>query len=304
MFNLLIFFMKKNDTKTHLKKYIVLSLFCMVFGHATAQTSYVGNGSTVYFNGSVLTNQVIVPSATATVNQTAATTFTGTGFVDGTVNVLKAGSTTVPVGDGSTKSTVGMTTAATDQIATAYIASAPSGTMDASLATYALSDTEYWTVTKTAGASTDVAVSGLTNTATAYGGDSATGSPVLVRRDNASSNWVLYSSNPGFGEFAYAAETATTTLGVGNFNASNFAFYPNPVKANATRINFNLPNSVQQLTVTMYDVTGKVIQRYNNLPVKAGANSINKPQVANGMYLLQFSFNNGAQQTTKRLIIK
>jgi hypothetical protein len=294
--------MKKNDTKKCFLKYFVLSFLCMVFGYATAQTSYVGDGSTIHFNGSILTNQVIVPSASATVNQTAGTTFTGTGYVDGTVNVKEDGATTVPVGDGAVKSTVDMTTAATDDIATAYVASAATGTMDPSLATFALSDAEYWTVTKTAGTSTDVAVSGLANTASTYGGEAAIGTPVLVRRDNASSNWVLYSANPGFGEFAYASETAT--LATPQFNVNNFSFYPNPVSANASSINFNLPSSIQQLDVTMYDVTGKVVQRYNNVPVQTGANSINKPNLSNGLYLIQFSFNNGAQQTTKRLIVK
>lgn len=455
--------MKKNDTNKHFLKYVVMSFLCMVFGYATAQRSYVGDGSTVYLNGSTLTNQVIVPSATATVNQTAGATFTGAGYVDGTVNVLGAGVTTVPVGDGAVKSTVDMTTTdATDVIATAYVASAPSGTMDASLSTYVLSDAEYWTVNTLAGTSTDVAVTNLTNTATTYGGDAPVGTPILVRRDNSSSNWVGYATNPGFGEFAFASQTnadtdgdgipdyadadvdgdgiidngtdadgdgvniandandnnidtdgdgipdgadvdnglspltdtdgdgiideadvdqggtdtdfdgindaadltdnySTTdadgdgipdaadvdptgtgsplngldvdgdgiqddadadvsgpdtdgdgindkydpdTLGVQEFNASSFTFYPNPVSTTATSINFNLLSNVQQLTVTVYDATGRLVQRYQNVAVQTGANSIAKPQVQQGMYLINFSFGNGAQQVTKRIIIE
>ena len=54
----------------------------------------------------------------------------------------------------------------------------------------------------------------------------------------------------------------------------------------------------------MYDVTGKILKRYQDLPLQTGVNSISKPQVATGLYLLNFSFNNGAQQVTKRVIIE
>jgi hypothetical protein len=54
----------------------------------------------------------------------------------------------------------------------------------------------------------------------------------------------------------------------------------------------------------MYDYTGKTGQKYKNVSVQAGVNSINKPNVAEGLYLLQFSFNNGEQQTTKRVVIE
>lgn len=107
------------------------------------------------------------------------------------------------------------------------------------------------------------------------------------------SKWVEYTGANVVGYFSYAGEN--TTLGVDdNLNLSQFSFYPNPVSTSTASLNFNLPSSVQQLDVTMFDLTGKVIQRYKNVPVQAGANSIAKPQVANGMYLLQFSFNNGA----------
>ncbi|WP_299368154.1 T9SS type A sorting domain-containing protein [Winogradskyella sp.] len=292
--------MKKNNINA-LGKMLLLTVLCLLFSSlGISQNSYVGAGSTIYFNGSILTDQVILPNATATVNMTAATSFTGTGYVDSTVNVKGAGVTTVPVGNGGVKSTVDMTTVATDDIATAYIASAATGTLDASLATYALSDAEYWTIAQNAGASADVTVTGLSNTATTYGGEAAIGTPILVRRDNTSSNWVAYASNPGFGEFAYAAETLS--LSVETPNVSNFALYPNPVRGNT--IGFNLQSSVQQLNITMYDVLGKIVQHYSNVPVQAGANTIAKPNVSNGIYLLQFAFNNGAQTTTKRLIIE
>lgn len=278
----------------------------MVFGYATAQTSYVGDGSTVYFNGSILTNQVIVPDATATVNQTANTTFTGTGFVDGTVHVLKDGTNTiVPVGDGSTKSTITVATANSDDIAAVnYYFDDPAtiGTTVDAGTNYYLSDTEYWQVSKVSGTSAGYSVSGTTaNAGATYENVAPTGGTKVVWYDG--SKWVEYTGANVVGYFSYAGEN--TTLGVDdNLNLSQFSFYPNPVSTSTASLNFNLPSSVQQLDVTMFDLTGKVIQRYKNVPVQAGANSIAKPQVANGMYLLQFSFNNGAQQVTKRIIIE
>ena len=297
--------MKKSNSKTYFFKCFLVPLLFMGFGTISAQQLYVGDGGIWYLEAGAnftTSNTVVAEHANGTFAVQGGTNWaTAAEFVDGKVTVIGAGSTTANVGDGI-QSTIALVATANDEIVCDYTRSAPSGTMDASLTSYALSDAEYWSVVSNTGQSQYPTVSGLTNTATTYGGEAPLGSPVVVRRDNAGSNWVLYSSNPGFGEFAYAAEVAT--LGVGDFNANTFSFYPNPVDASAQSINFNLPSNVQQLTVTMYDVTGKILKRYQDLPLQTGVNSISKPQVATGLYLLNFSFNNGAQQVTKRVIIE
>ncbi|MDO5980798.1 BspA family leucine-rich repeat surface protein [Flavivirga spongiicola] len=85
---------------------------------------------------------------------------------------------------------------------------------------------------------------------------------------------------------------------------NELSLYPNPVSVIDTDIYFTMPSNVQQLSVTIYDVTGKRVANYGDLPVKKGTNSISKPQVDEGLYFFKFSFNNGKQYITKGLIIQ
>ena len=168
----------------------------------------------------------------------------------------------------------------------------PSGTPPAG---YVLASAEVYTFTGLVSAGSATPLSSTT-----FG--AAAGPLAIVFADANGGTWSTTVTPGTTTVMSFAKEDVT--LGVEEINADTFAFYPNPVTATTTRINFNLPQSVQQLSVTMYDITGKVVEQYNNVAVQAGANSINKPQVANGMYLLQFSFNNGEQQVTKRVIIQ
>ncbi|GAA4936124.1 hypothetical protein GCM10023314_05590 [Algibacter agarivorans] len=98
--------------------------------------------------------------------------------------------------------------------------------------------------------------------------------------------------------------TEEATLDIDKINLNTFALYPNPVKASSRNVNYNLPNGVSQLNITVYDVLGKVVSHYLNAPNNSGANEVAKPQVAKGIYLLRFSFNNGEQHITKRVVIE
>ena len=294
--------MKKND----IKKYVLLLAAFMALSVSEAQSIYVGSNSTIFMNGNILSDHEITPSdATAVVQMTAGTTFTGLGYVDGTVNLQKDGSTIVPVGDNTTKSTITIATSnADDEADVSYNLSDPasiSTTVDAALTDYYLSDTEYWQVSKVTGSSAGYVISGTSpNGSATYEGEAPSGGTILVWYDG--SQWVEYTGTTATGYFSYAGEN--TTLSVNEVDSFDFSVYPNPIDVNATHINFNVPASVEQLSVTMYDVTGKVLKQYADIAIHAGANSIDKPKLAQGLYLLQFSFNNGAQQTTKRLIIK
>lgn len=301
--------MKKNNFKRHLRKCLLLPLVCMFFGSVTAQDLYIDDGGKFYLgadNDFTTSGTVITHHANGEFILEAGSTWTtATEYVNGKITVIGAGTTTVNIGDAG-QSTVTITTVAGDEIVCDYTKTDPAvtGFLDAGLisSNFGLSDTEFWTVTSNAGPSTDVTVAGLTQDGSAvYDGlDPLAVTPIIVRYNG--SNWVDYSGSTGFGDFSLAVDK--TTLGTNAFNVENFSFYPNPVKANATSINFYLPNTVNQLDVTMYDYTGKTVQQYNNVSIQTGVNSIDKPNVAEGLYLLQFSFNNGEQQVTKKVLIE
>ncbi len=102
----------------------------------------------------------------------------------------------------------------------------------------------------------------------------------------------------------WTVTVTAATLGIDKVDLNAFALYPNPVKASSRSLNYNLPNGVSQLDIKVFDILGKVVGHYANAPHSSGANAVAKPQVAKGLYIVKFSFNNGEQFLAKRVIIE
>lgn len=284
--------MKKNDFKNPLRGALLL-LLSMSVGVATAQDSdiYVSNGATLHYEAGNFASGVIDNNNGGTFSVASDFVHSADNYVEGPVTFLAANTFDVSLETASPDrspnfSSTGLATMSYDATAV------PTGTPPAG---YVLASAEVYTFTGNVSAGTATPLASTT-----FG--AATGPLAIVFADANGGTWSTTVTPGTTTVMSFAKEDVT--LGLEELNASTFAFYPNPVTATTTRINFNLPQSVQQLDVTMYDITGKVIKKYNNVAVQTGANSIDKPQVANGMYLLQFSFNNGAQQITKRLLVK
>ena len=83
---------------------------------------------------------------------------------------------------------------------------------------------------------------------------------------------------------------------------SEAKIYPNPMNVNGL-ISFNLP-TISELTITLFDVTGKVISTIADGLFEAGKNNvaINTSSLENGMYLVAIS--NGSSIQTIRLSIE
>lgn len=298
--------MKEYNSKKYLKKHLLTALIVVFMSSLSAQTVHIGSGVVWYLSaGTHFTtsgNVITIESGGVFAIEAGTTWDTATEYVDGAITVVGAGTSISNVGADGTQSTITLTTFAGDEILTDYFKTAPSGTMDNSLSAYGLSNSEYWKVTKIAGPSSDVSVTNLTNTATKYGPDEdPDGTAILVRRDDNSSNWVDYSSNPGFGEFTYAAPLASLNLGIDEM--ANFLLYPNPIRSDASSIKFSLPSGIQNVNITLYDITGKIIKQYTKVSITEGINTISKPKLAKGVYLLRFSFNNDSRKNTKRLLV-
>lgn len=283
--------MKKNDFKK--SSFGALVLLLSVFsGVATAQSGmYVSNGATLHYQAGDFASGVIDNNNGGTFSVEADYVHSADHYVEGPVTFLAANTFNVSLESGSPDRSPNFTSTGLATIS--YNATAvPSGTPPAG---YVLASAEVYTFTGnvSAGSATPLA-------STTFG--AATGPLAIIYADANGGAWSTTATAGTTTVMSFAKEDVT--LGVDAFSLDTFAFYPNPVKATTSSINFKLPNTVQQLSITMYDVTGKKVMQYNNVPVQTGANSINRPQVEQGMYLMQFSFNNGEQQITKRVIIE
>jgi hypothetical protein len=269
----------------------MLSLTGMFFGNAIAQKMYVSSGATLHYSGNAFASGVIDNENGGTFSVSANYVHSANNYVKGPTAFLAAGGAyDVSLESGADSRIPSFT--ATGVATVSYAATAPTGTAPIG---YTLANAELYTFTGkiSAGSATPLA-----STTFAAG---ANGAVIVVFANADGGTWTTTATA---GTTTVMSFAKVTVLGTDEFNAANFSFYPNPVRANATSINFYLPSSVNQLDVTMYDYTGKTVKTYKNVSVQAGVNSINKPNVANGLYVLQFSFNNGEQQTTKKIVIE
>ena len=283
--------MKKNDFKNPFRGVLVF-LLSMFMGFASAQSDmYVSNGATLHYKSGDFASGVINNNNGGTFSVASDYVHSADNYVQGPVTYVTANTFDVSLESGSPDRSPNFTS--TGLATMSYDATAvPSGTPPAG---YVLASAEVYTFTGLVSAGSATPLSSTT-----FG--AAAGPLAIVFADANGGTWSTTVTPGTTTVMSFAKEDVT--LGVEEISADTFAFYPNPVTATTTSINFNLPQSVQQLSVTMYDVTGKKVKQYNNVVVHAGANSISKPEVEQGLYLLQFSFNNGEQQVTKRVIIE
>lgn len=290
--------MKKNDSKK-LRNSILTSLLCMVVGFANAQQDiYISNGEVLHYSSGDFVSKEIDNTNGGVFSISSNYVPSDVNYVKGPVTSNAAGSFTVSLGGttGANSATARNFSFTTTGLGTAAYneTTVPSGTVTSPTG-YVLANAEVYTFTGNVSAASATPL-----VSTTFG--AATGSIVPVYSTSETGPWEDTLTPGTTTKMTFARED--TTLETNTFNLNTFKLYPNPVKANATSINFSAPNTVQQLSVTLYDITGKVVQRYNNMSVQEGVNSISKPKVAQGFYLIRFSYNNGEQQITKRIIVE
>lgn len=283
---------------------VLLALSCLT--PLLAQDIYVGDGASFYLKSTLnfaAGSSPVNHHANGVFEEQAGVSWADAAtYVDGKITVYDAGITIVNVGD-TAQSLINITTVATDVIVCDYTRTGPTGTLDAALVNYKLSDNEYWTVSKTSGSSTDVNVGITAMTGATYNGSAPSVTPVVVRYNTTSAQWELYTSSLGFGNFSFASDQSL--LGVNDVVISeSFKLYPNPVSLTQTCINYVLPSNVNQLVITVYDVTGKQVQQQTNVAIVTGINKVETAKLAKGMYFMQFSFNNNDQVITKKLLVE
>ena len=88
----------------------------------------------------------------------------------------------------------------------------------------------------------------------------------------------------------------TSLAGINNLsNDNSFSIYPNPSSDNIT---INFTSASKNISVKIYDATGKLVKNMENL--KAGESSITISELENGLYLINLQ--DGNNSVTKRFI--
>lgn len=80
--------------------------------------------------------------------------------------------------------------------------------------------------------------------------------------------------------------TVINTLGIDDFTKDSFVIAPNPV---GDVLHFQVPQSVQIESVTIIDITGKI------LLIKEAVNTINLSALSQGIYFVKVATNKGTQ---------
>ncbi|RQO31212.1 hypothetical protein DBR32_04380 [Taibaiella sp. KBW10] len=94
-----------------------------------------------------------------------------------------------------------------------------------------------------------------------------------------------------------------TGLSLSGFNEGldgDIVVYPNPSSGNNVQLQYNLKNSTD-LSVTIVDITGKVVFEAKIKGAKTGTKQLNLQQVSSGMYVIKISSPNG--YTCKKLVL-
>lgn len=308
--------MKKNYFNTkHMGSKSLMVLFCLIGTYGFTQTGmYLDNGSIVYVSK---TTQITTNGTVGCHNNGAFIIEAGAGlvsssdFFDGSfgtkyMRVYGAGTTVVPTGYQNNRSPITVTTNNTnDKFSVGYFLNDPStisSVLDPSLtaSNYYLSDDEYWYVGKIGGLSSGVDVSGTTPKSDAlYNGSIASEGVKFVWFDG--TQWVEYTGGQQKGAFAYVAKHST--LASKPFESIDFSVYPNPVESGGS-LKYNLPNGVTQLSISVYNVLGRLVDVYNDLESSSGVNELMLDNLESGLYILQFSINNGMQSITKKIVVQ
>lgn len=228
----------------------------------------VGGGATLFFKqGTAFTTSgnVVTPHSNGKFLVEAGFDWNTAGeaeYVDGPITVLGAGITTLHVGDEGVYSPMIVETASLDdEFLGTYFNTAPtSATVASAFGNYhRLSDVEHWTISKIAGASSGVQLSGLSPvTGATCDGNVSEGDDKIARLET--TTWNEYSGASTTGEFAYVSflqSLSTEFFDLGD-DWSAFKLLPNPAAVDET-IYCSGVGKFDASLLFVYDITGRQV---------------------------------------------
>ena len=306
------------------KTITLLSIVVFTFQISFSQELYVGANSEFYLKKDMpftTSNTVITLNATGIFSVEAGTTWgSALEYVNGKVIAYGTGTTKLPVGNNGVYAPV--TANHTGNIDGLYSNSMPtSGTNGTGVD--AVSAIEYWELTGNAvitlpwntasdittlvndngGVLNAVAIVGLNggtwNLVSAPQTNTVTGTLTDGTVTSDASNEVNLN---GFTQFTFGIDHQATLAIEDLFLSNDISILSNPIKASANTIQFKSSNELNGLQVSLYDIRGRELQVFKNIPFNSGVGSLQKPNLQSGIYILKF--NHEGKQGIKKIIIE
>jgi hypothetical protein len=299
------------------------SFLIIAFQSVYAQQLYVGSAGQFFLkNGTVFTtsDQVVnVADSGMFIVEAGNSWGTPLEFVDGTVKAIGSGTTLLPTGDNGVFAPVNADLS-TDVTARYYNQSPTSGSLG--MEVDAVADIEYWEMTGKAiitlpwndqsgitdlvnnngGKLSSVAVVGLNGTTwelvSAPKTNTVTGD-LLNGTVTTNTNDAVTLDN--FSEFTFGIDHQAVLAVDDLFGFNNFNIVPNPVRSDSNRIDFTVEEDLQDLQITIFDITGRKLKEYKNIRTSGNIGSVRNPNLKTGIYFVKFVHEN--KQGVKKIII-
>ncbi len=308
-----------------MKKTITLLIIVVfTFQIGFSQELYVGANSEFYLKKNMsftTSNTLVTLNATGIFSVEAGTTWgSALEYVNGKVIAYGTGTTKLPVGNNGVYALI--TANHTGNIDGAYFNTTPTGGTNGT-GVDAVSTIEYWELTGNAvitlpwntasdittlvsdngGVLNAVAIVGLNggtwNLVSAPQTNTVTGTLTDGTVTSDASNEVNLN---GFTQFTFGIDHQATLAIEDLFLSNDISILSNPIKTSANTIQFKSSNELNGLQVSLYDIRGRELQVFKNIPFNSGVGSLQKPNLQSGIYILKF--NHEGKQGIKKIIIE
>ena len=305
--------------------YTIISLFILFLSchFSLAQELYVGSGAEFHLKKGMdftTSNTTVTLDASGKFSLEAGSLWGDLQeYVNGKVFAYSTGETKFPIGNNGVYAPV-MTIHTGDMDANYFNSSPMPGTNGADVD--AVSDIEYWElhgnaiitlpwnnnsditslVNNNGGKLNSVAIvgynGGVWNLASASQTNTVTGDLLNGDVTSDSANEIVLDN---FSQFTFGIDHQVV-LGIDDLFISNdIRIVSNPIESDATHIQF-LSNNLNNLQITLYDLSARKIKVYKDVIVSNSKGSIKKPNLKSGIYFLKFEHEE--KQGVKKILIK
>ena len=302
--------------------FLLFSLF--LIQNLISQELFIGSGSEFYKMKNTeftTSNSVVTVDPSGTFSLEAGNDWgSGSEFVNGEIKVIGSGDTKIPTGNNGVYAPVNAIH--TGDITAAYFNTSPTSGANG-VDVDAVADIEYWELTGNAIITLPWNDnSGITSLVNNNGGK--LGSVTIVGYDNGIWNLVsasqssVVSGNLLNGDVASDANTEVNLNGFSQFTfgidhqvvlsinelflTNGINILSNPIKSFDNNIRFNSENELNDLQISLYDITGRQLKVYENISTHGRIGVIEKPNLRSGIYLLKFVHE--GKQGVKKIIIE
>lgn len=306
------------------KNISLIMLLCVYGQTIMAQGIYLQSDTEFYLSQNVVFttgNTVVNMDPTATFSMEAGTSWgSDQEYVDGKVTVYGKGETIIPSGNNGVFAPVNMNHEGNASVL--YINAAPAAGSNG-VDVDAVGNSEYWVMTGNAvvtlpwnensditdlvnnngGSFSSISIVGLN------GGiwDLVSAShSFTITGDLLNGDVTSDINNPlnldGFSQFTFGIDHQVVLDVNDYFLETGIRLLSNPVRAEDNNIRFSVSGDMIDLKASLYDIHGRLIDRFDNIDLSMGVGNIPKSNLKTGLYFLKFQHN--GKQAVQKLIIE